>query len=146
MKILALVLLVCSTVHAYQEKQTTQHNPNLLTSEQVLAWLSYYGQPLDKDISQAVSLFGEPDAATTTVRRWNPSAKTGYRAVSAVIRPAAGGGGTALRITVYPHPTDVLSVNDLLHQPERFIFDSGHDARLGSYFSAETRNRQIKIQ
>jgi hypothetical protein len=39
-----------------------------------------------------------------------------------------------------------MNVNELLHRPEMFIFDSGHQTRLGSYFTAETRNRQIKIQ
>ncbi len=146
MKILACVLLVCSAAPAYQANQTVALKPNVLTGDQVLAWLSYYGLPLDKDIAEAVSMFGQPDAATSTVRQWNPSSKTGNRAVSAVIRPREGGGGTTLRITVYAHPSDVLNVNELLHRPEMFIFDSGYQAKLGSYFSAETKNRQIKIQ
>ncbi len=146
MKILACVLLVCTAAPAYQANQTAPLKPNVLTADQVLAWLSYYGLPLDKDITEAISLFGQPDAATTTVRQWNPSSKTGYRAISAVIRPKEGRGGTTLRITVYAHPSDVLGVNELLHRPEMFIFDSGYQAKLGSYFSAETRNRQIKIQ
>jgi hypothetical protein len=144
MKILACIL-VCSTAFAYQANQTAPQQ-NILLTDQVLSWLGYYGLPLDKDISEAVSLFGEPDAATSTVRQWNPSAKTGYRAVSAVIRPAEGGKGKTLRITVYAHPSDVVSVNELLRRPEMFIFDSGYQAKLGSYFTAETKNRQIKIQ
>ncbi len=95
---------------------------------------------------EAVSLFGQPDVATSTVRQWNPSSKTGYRAISAVIRPTEGGGGTTLRITVFAHPSDVLNINELLRRPEMFLFNSGRQAKIGSYFTAETKNRQIKIQ
>ncbi|SRR6266700_1413020 len=146
MKIVACILLICSTAFAYQANPATPAKPNILTTDQVLSWLGYYGLPLDKDVAEAVSLFGQPDAATRTVRQWNPSSKTGYRAISAVIRPTEGGGGTTLRITVYAHSSDGLSVNELLHRPEMFLFESGYQAKLGSYFSAETKNRQIKIQ
>jgi hypothetical protein len=146
MKILACVLLVCSAVPAFQVNQTAPLKQNILTSDQVLAWLTYYGLPLDKDIAEAISMFGQPDAATRSTRQWNPSSRTGYRVIFADIRVKENGGGTTLRITVYPHPSDVLSVNELLHRPEMFIFDSGHQAKLGSYFTAETRSRQIRIQ
>ncbi len=50
-----------------------------------------------------------------------------------------------LRITVYPHPSDVLNVTEFLHQPEMFIFESGHAEKTGSYLTIETRNRQMKL-
>jgi len=53
-------------------KANNSQKPNLLTSEQVLSWLSYYGQPLDKDISQAVSLFGEPDRSHYYGKKMEP--------------------------------------------------------------------------
>src|SRR5260221_7793946 len=108
MKILACVLLVCSAVPAYQVNQTAPLKQNILTSDQVLAWLTYYGLPLDKDIAEAISMFGQPDAATRSTRQWNPSSRTGYRAIFADIRARENGGGTTFPIHGIPPPAVVF--------------------------------------
>ena len=51
--------------------------------------------------------------------------RTGYRMVIAELGySATQGRNTVLRVTVYPHPTDVLNVMEFLHQPEMFIFEA----------------------
>ena len=72
MKILALLLVL------FQAPQQ-----NILTVDQVLAWRTYYGLPLDKDVYEALKVLGEPDIKNKSTRQWNPSSRTGYRMVFA---------------------------------------------------------------
>jgi hypothetical protein len=135
MKILALLLIL------FQAQK-----PNILSIDQVLAWRSYYGLPLDKDVSEALKILGEPDIKNKSTRQWNPSSRTGYRLVIAELGYSPSQGRNAvLRVTVYPHPSDVLNVTEFLHQPEMFIFESGHAEKTGSYLTVETKNRQMKF-
>jgi hypothetical protein len=135
MKLLALLL-------ALFQAQT----PNILKVDQVLAWLTYYGLPLDKDVSEALKVLGEPDIKNKATRQWNPSSRTGYRMVIAELGYSPSQGhNTVLRVTVYPHPSDVLNVTEFLHQPEMFIFESGHSDKTGGYLTVETRNREMKF-
>lgn len=135
MKILALLLLL------FQAQK-----PNILTIDQVLAWRTYYGLPLDKDVSEALKVLGEPDIKSKSTRQWNPSSRTGYRMVVAELGYSPSQGrNTVLRITVYPHPSDVLNVTEFFHQPEMFIFESGHSEKTGSYLTVETKTREMKM-
>jgi hypothetical protein len=135
MKLLVLLLVL------FQAQQQ-----NVLTADQVLAWRTYYGLPLDKDVSEALKIFGEPDIKNKATRQWNPSSRTGYRMVIAELGYfATQGRNTVLRITVYPHPSDVLNVTEFLHQPEMFIFESGHNDKTGSLLAVETKDRQMKF-
>jgi hypothetical protein len=135
MKILVLLLAL------FQAKPQ-----NILTVDQVLAWRTYYGLPLDKDVSEALKVLGEPDIKNKSTRQWNPSSRTGYRMVFAELGYSPSQGrNTVLRVTVYPHPSDVLNVTEFLHRPEMFIFESGHSEKTGSYLTAETKNREMKF-
>jgi hypothetical protein len=135
MKVLALLLVL------FQARQQ-----NILTVDQVLAWRTYYGLPLDKDISEALKVLGEPDIKNKSTRQWNASSRTGYRMVFAELGYSPSQGrNTVLRVTVYPHPSDVLNVIEFLHQPEMFIFESGHSEKTGSSLTVETKDRQIKV-
>lgn len=135
MKVLALLLVLF---------QVPQHN--ILTADQVLAWRTYYGLPLDKDVSEALKVFGEPDIKNKATRQWNPSSRTGYRMVIAELGYSPSQGrNTVLRLTVYPHPSDVLNVMEFLHQPEMFIFEPGHSDKSGSSLAIETKDRQMKF-
>jgi len=135
MKLLVLLLVL------FQAQQQ-----NVLTADQVLAWRTYYGLPLDKDVSEALKVLGEPDIKNKATRQWNPSSRTGYRMVTAELGySATQGRNTVLRITIYPHPSDVLNVTEFLHQPEMFIFESGHDNKTGSLLAVETKDRQMKF-
>ena len=49
-------------------------------------------------------------------------------------------------ITVYPNETDVFGIDQLLHQPEMFLFESGRTAKQESYLDVETKNRQFKFR
>ena len=118
---------------------------NILTVEQVLSWRAYYGLALDKDVSEAIGVFGEPNESGRSSRTWNPSPRTGFRRILVNLGPSpTRGPATVLRVTIYPHPSDVLAVQELLHSPEKFIFESGTNKQ-GSYFSAETRDREIRL-
>jgi len=55
------------------------------------------------------------------------------------------GRNTVLRVTVYPHHSDVLNVTEFLDQPEMFIFESGHLEKTGSCLTVETKNREVKL-
>jgi len=135
MKLLVLLLVL------FQAQQQ-----NVLTADQVLAWRTYYGLPLDKDVSEALKIFGEPDIKNKATRQWNPSSRTGYRMVIAELGySATQGRNTVLLITVYPHPSDVLNVTEFLHEPEMFIFESGHSDKTGSSLTVETKDRQMKL-
>lgn len=135
MKILALLLLL------FQARPQ-----NILTVDQVLAWRTYYGLPLDKDVSEAFKVLGEPDLKNRSTRQWNPSSRTGHRMVFAELGYSPSQGrNTVLRVTVYPHPSDVLNVTEFLHQPEMFILESGHAEKIGSYLTVETKNREMKF-
>src|SRR5438270_1616368 len=135
MKILAMLLVLFQA-----QKQ------NILTVDQVLAWRTYYGLPLDKDVSEALKVLGEPDIKNKSTRQWNPSSRTGYRMVFAELGYSPSQGrNTVLRVTVYPHPSDVLNVTEFLHQPEMFSFESGHLEKTGSSLTIETKDRQIKL-
>jgi len=135
MKIIVLLLIL------FQAKPQ-----NILTADQVLAWRTYYGLPLDKDVSEALKVFGEPDIKNKSTRQWNPSSRTGYRMVVAELGYSPSQGrNTVLRVTVYPHPKDVLIVTEFLHQPEMFIFESGHSEKTGSYLTVEPKNREMKF-
>lgn len=135
MKFLALLLVL------FQSPQQ-----NILKVDQVLAWRTYYGLPLDKDVSEALKVLGEPDIKNKSTRQWNPSSRTGYRMVFAELGYSPSQGrNTVLRVTVYPHPSDVLNVTEFLHQPEMFIFESGHSDKTGSYLTVETKNREMKL-
>jgi hypothetical protein len=135
MKFLALLLVLLQT-----------QQPNILKVDQVLAWRTYYGLPLDKDVSEALKVLGEPDIKDKSTRQWNPSSRTGYRMVIAELGYSpTQGRNTVLRVTVYPHPSDVLNVTEFLHQPEMFIFESSHSEKTGSHLTVETRNRQMKF-
>jgi hypothetical protein len=46
--------------------------PNMLTVDQVLAWRTYYGLPLDKDVSEALKVLGEPDIKNKFTRPVEP--------------------------------------------------------------------------
>jgi len=48
MKLLVLLLVL------FQAQQQ-----NVLTADQVLAWRTYYGLPLDKDVSEALKVLGD---------------------------------------------------------------------------------------
>jgi hypothetical protein len=142
MKVLAIVLALISQVIPRQTVPVRQE----LTANQVLAWRTYYGLPLDKDVSEALKVLGEPDIKNKSTRQWNPSSRTGYRMVFAELGYSASQGrNTVLRVTVYPHPSDVLNVTEFLHQPEMFIFESGHTEKTGSYLTIETKNREMKF-
>jgi hypothetical protein len=120
--------------------------PNILTVHQVLAWRTYYGLPLDKDVSEALKVLGEPDIKNKSTRQWNPSSRTGYRMVFAELGYSPSQGrNTVLRVTIYPHPTDVLNITEFLQQPEMFIFESGHSDKTGSYLTVETKNREMEM-
>ena len=135
MKILVLLLML------FQAQQQ-----NVLTVDQVLAWRTYYGLPLDKDVSEALKVLGEPDIKNKSTRQWNPASRTGYRMVFAELGySSTQGRNTVLRMTVYPHPSDVLNVTEFLHQPEMFIFEPGHAEKTGSYLTIETKNREMKF-
>lgn len=135
MKLLACLLLLI----------VLPQGQNILTVDQVLAWRTYYGLPLDKDLSEAIKIFGQPNESIRSTRIWNPSSRTGFRAVTIELgQTSTQGFQTVLRVTVFPHPNDVFTVNDLLRSPERFIFESGSNKQ-GSYFSAETRTRDMKL-
>ncbi|HEY2914338.1 MAG TPA: hypothetical protein VGK21_13330 [Candidatus Angelobacter sp.] len=123
-----------------------QQQQNILTADQVLAWRTYYGLPLDKDVSEALKVFGEPDIKNKATRQWNPSSRTGYRMVIAELGYSPSQGrNTVLRVTVYPHPSDVLNVMEFLHKPEMFIFEPGHSDKTGSSLTIETKDRQMKF-
>ena len=144
MKPLALILLLLAPLSGY-----TQQSParTVLTFEQVVSWLNSYGSVLDKDLASAIATFGDPDAATKYSRTWNPSSKTGLRTVTAGIAEGAEGGQIVIRrITVYPNETDVFGIDQLLHQPEMFLFESGRTAKQESYLDVETKNRQFKFR
>jgi hypothetical protein len=135
MKVLALFLVL------FQAQQE-----NILTIDQVLAWRTYYGLPLDKDVSEALKVLGEPDIKNKSIRQWNPSSRTGNRMVFAELGYSPSQGrNTVLRVTVYPHPSDVLNVTEFLHQPELFIFEPGRAEKTGSYLTVETKNREMKF-
>jgi len=135
MKLLVLLLMLFQT-----------QQQNTLTADQVLAWRTYYGLPLDKDVSEALKVFGEPDIKDKAIRQWNPSARTGYRMVVAELGYSSSQGrNTVLRVNIYPHPKDVLKITEFLHQPEMFIFEPGHSEKTGSYLTVETRNREMKF-
>jgi len=135
MKLLVLLLVL------FQAQQQ-----NVLTADQVLAWRTYYGLPLDKDVSEALKVLGEPDIKNKATRQWNPSSRTGYRMVFAELGYSPSHGrNTVLRVTVYPHSSDVLNVMEFLHQPEMFNFESGHSDKTGSFLTIETKDRQMKF-
>src|ERR1051325_1536790 len=135
MKLLVLLLMLFQT-----------QQQNILTADQALAWRTYYGLPLDKDVSEALKIFGEPDIKDKATRQRNPSSRTGYRMVFAELGYSPSQGrNTVLRVTVYPHPSDVLNVTEFLHQPEMFVFESGHSEKTGSSLTVETKDRQIKV-
>ena len=135
MKLLVLLLVLFQT-----------QQQNVLTADQVLAWRTYYGLPLDKDVSEALKIFGEPDIKNKSTRQWNASSRTGYRMVIAELGySATQGRNTVLRVTVYPHPNDGLNVMEFMHQPELFIFEPGHSDKAGSSLTIETKDRQMKF-
>jgi hypothetical protein len=142
MKVLAILLaFVLQTV-----PQQTEPAKQELTAEQILAWRTYYGLLLDKDVSEALKILGEPDIKNKLTRQWNPSSRTGYRMVFAELGSSPSQGrNTVLRVTVYPHRSDILNVTEFLHQPEQFIFESGHAEKTGSYLTIETKDRQMKF-
>lgn len=147
MKVLAILLAFISQAIPQQtEPLKTEPAKQELTADQVLAWRTYYGLPLDKDVSEALKILGEPDIKNKSTRQWNPSSRTGYRMVFAELGYSPSQGrNTVLRVTIYPHPSDVLNVTEFLHQPELFIFESGHAEKTGSYLTIETKNRQMKL-
>lgn len=144
MKVLAILLAFISQAIPHQNQ--TEPAKQELTATQVLAWRTYYGLPLDKNISEAIKTLGEPDIRNKSTRQWNPSSRTGYRMVFAELGYSSSQGrNTVLRVTVYPHFSGVLHVTEFLHQPEMFIFESGHAEKTGSYLTIETKNRQMKL-
>jgi len=146
MKLLALVLLCLASLSGYSQ-QTAPPARTALTFDQVVSWLNSYGSLLDKDLASAIAMYGQPDSATKYTRTWNPSSKTGFRTVTAGIAEVAEGAGSVIRrITVLSAETDVFSLNQLLHQPEMFLFESGRAAKQQSYLDVETKNRQIKFR
>jgi hypothetical protein len=141
-KALAILLVFISQAIPHQTEPVKQE----LTATQVLAWRTYYGLPLDRDVSEALKVLGEPDVAKKSTLQWSPSPRTGNRMVFAELGYSSSQGrNTVLRITIYPHPSDVLNVTEFLHQPEMFIFESGHAEKTGSYLTIETKNRQMKF-
>jgi len=146
MKLLALILFFLASLSGYSQ-QTEPPAQTVLTFEQVVSWLYSYGSLLDKDLAAAVAMYGDPDSATKYTRTWNPSSKTGFRAVTAGIAEVPEGERSVIRrITIDPNATDVFSLNQLLHQPEMFLFESGRASKEGSYLDVETKNRQIKFR
>jgi len=142
MKFLAIFLALFSQVIPHQTESGKQE----LTASQVLAWRTYYGLPLDKDVSEAQRVLGEPDVKSKFTRQWNPSSRTGYRMVIAELGYSSSQGrNTVLRVTIYPHPSDALNLSEFLHRPEMFIFESGHTEKTGSYLTVETKDRQMKF-
>jgi hypothetical protein len=138
MRLMKILLLLLAMLQTPQQ--------NILTVDQVLAWRSYYGLPLDKDVSEALKVLGEPDIKNKSTRQWNPSSRTGYRMVFAELGYSPSQGrNTVLRVTVYPHSSDVLNVTEFLHQPEMFTFESGRGEKPGSYLTVETKNREMKV-
>ena len=119
----------------------TQPSQKPLTVSQVLSWPSYYGLPLDKGAAAALEVFGPSTSETNSSLSWRPGERTGWRALVVKLGP----GGKVLRVTVFPHPQDTLTIPEILHDPERFVFQSGHD-KGGQFFEAETRNRQLSIR
>lgn len=121
--------------------------PTILTFEQVVSWLYSYGSVLDKELASAIAMFGGPDATAKDSKTWNPSSKTRFRAVTAgIVRAAENDQIVIRRITVYPNETDVFTLDQLLHQPEMFLFESGRTAKQESYLDVETKNRQIRFR
>lgn len=112
-------------------------SPGVLTSDQVFSWRSYYGQALDKDVSQTLKLLGEPSFVNGVTRQWNPSPQTQMRTVFVETSPSK----IVLRVTVYPRADEGLPIMDVLHFPEKFVFSSGIKPKLGSYLLAETKDR-----
>ncbi len=55
MKVLVILLAFISQAIPHQTEPVKQ----ALTANQVLAWRTYYGLPLDKDISEAIKTLGE---------------------------------------------------------------------------------------
>lgn len=147
MKVLAILLAFISQAIPHQtEPVKTDPLKQERTADQVLAWRTYYGLPLDKDVSEALKVLGEPDTKNKLTRQWNPSSRTGYRMVFAELGYSPSQGrNTVLRITVYPHRSDVLKITEFFHQPEMFIFESGRAEKTGSYVMVETKNRQMKF-
>jgi hypothetical protein len=104
----------------------------MLTVDQVLAWRTYYGLPLDKDVSEALKVLGEPDINNKFARPVEPFFPD---------RISHGICGTGLLSVVRPQyraacdrisaPSDVLNVTEFLDQPEMFIFESGHSEKKG---------------
>jgi len=147
MKVLAILLAFISQAIPHQtEPVTTGSVKQELTADEVLAWRTYYGLALDKDISEALKILGEPDVKNKSTRQWNPSSRTGYRMVFAELGYSPSQGrNTVLRITLYPHRSDILKITEFFHQPEMFIFESGRAEKKGSYVTVETKNRQMKV-
>jgi hypothetical protein len=54
------------------------------------------------------------------------------------------GRNTVLRVTVYPHPKDVLNITEFLHQPETFIL-SLVIPKSRELFICRTSNGEIKF-
>jgi hypothetical protein len=144
MKRLALILFMFASLSGNTQQAPPQ---TVLTFEQIVGWLNSYGSVLDKDLPAATSKFGDPDASTRYSRTWNPSSRTGFRTITVGIAEAAEGDPALIRrITILPGQTDVFSIDQLLHQPEMFLFASGRTARQESYLDIETKNRQFKFR
>jgi hypothetical protein len=144
MKFFVLIILLLTSGYTQQPTAPAQ---TVLTFEQVVGWLNSYGSVLDKDLAAATSKFGDPDGTTRYSRTWNPSSKTGFRTITAGIAEAAEGEQPLIRrITILPGETDVFTVDQLLHQPEMFLFEAGRNAKQESYLDVETKNRQFKFR
>src|SRR5262249_52760512 len=118
-----------------------QSPAGVLTANQVFSWRSFYSQPLDKDVSQTLKVFGEPSIVNGVTQQWNPSPQTQMRTVFVETTPSK----LVLRITVYPRADEAVPVMDVLHFPEKFIFSSGVKPKFGSYFLAETKDRGMGL-
>lgn len=115
--------------------------PQQLTVNQVQTWRTYYGTSLDKNVAEMLKAFGDPNIAYGITLQWNPSPRTQMRTVFAETSP----GKIVLRITIYPRPDEPMSVTELLHSPQQFLFSSGVKARLGSYFSVDTKDHGMSF-
>jgi len=59
MKALAILIVIIAQAMPHQtEPAKTEAIKQELTADQVLAWRTYYGLPLDKDVSEAIKVLG----------------------------------------------------------------------------------------